>query len=608
MAGGKTNAQRLQEQAEKQIKKAKEKARAKAEFVQKTKQDIPIFPYGYHDKATNPNGRVAPSWVKKPSDFINDWLNSMPTVEELKNLYGQLDQYMSSMSPHMLSSSRERVVHAELTFEGTAVTPVCFDGMRHLYHIIRIRGDQGRFLDFLRQNATGYILAFRLADSLELLSTAFFCYFCDHVNFVKDLTGIFKFKRTQYRARYQYPWKVKFGRDTMNHGIHLLSLVYEEYGRDADADADGDEQAAAHEQQYAAVDDDDEPDAAVDDDGADDVTTYRNSCRDPDTVLACHFFFFAFGECPRSDLFKDKMFETITSEDQENCEPVGLVFDGLARNWNYACKTALLLRLMINTMKIAPALKVARPDIYLELKKELKSYSKLAQERCQDIVGHVDNIQDEFRLIKEKVHKIVEQKVVGCYIYKNLAYDRIVNDCLSLIMYSELVLGAMLRDEGYKKPLYLDEFVVKESSSKAIDAEAVFIAQFNSFAVEHPQGGKRQSAILLGFLDAAVLFLKLWCYTTLVDPALDLEDVKKWSELYKVYKQSMPEVKAGNRVMGEWTTDNDRKNKAIKDVSKQINLKAALKALVNFIRENCLQDGSDIDEEDGSDIDEEDGL
>lgn len=587
MAGGKSNAQRLQDQAEKQKKKAMESAIAKVEFVQKTHHDIPTFPYGYYDKATNPTGRVAPKWVENPSDFTHDWLNSMPTIEELKNFYGQLDQYISSMSPHMLTSSRVREVKEKLTYSGTAVTPVCFDGMRHLYHIIRIRDDGGRFLEFLRQNATGYILAFRLFDSLDQLLTAYWCYFCDHVDFVKDLTGIFKFKRTQYHTRYEYPWKVRFGRDTMNLGFHLLSLVYEQYGNDADAD--GDDHAAADGDEDAAADD--EQDAAV----ADDDTVYRNNRRDPDTVLAFHFFFFVFGECPRSDLFKDKMFDTITSQDQEDCEQVGLVFDGLARHWNYSCKTALLLKLMIKMMEIAPALKVARPDIYVELKKELKSYSKMAQERCQDIVGHRKNIQDEFLLTKEKVHKLVEGKVVGCYIYKNLAYNRIVDNCLSLIMYSELVLGVILRDGGYEKPLYLEEFVVKESSSKAIDAEALFIARFNSFAIEHQQGNKRRSAILLGFLDAAVLFLKRWCYSTLVDPALDLDDVKKWCKMFKVRKQSMTEVDAGKSVMRAWMEATNEKNRAIKDVDKRIDLIAALKALVDFIQENCPQDGSDID-------------
>ena len=52
-----------------------------------------------------------------------------------------------------------------------------------------------------------------------------------------------------------------------------------------------------------------------------------------------------------------------------HCEQVGWVFDGLARHWNYSCKAALLLRLMIKDIEIARAFKVARPDIYVELKK-----------------------------------------------------------------------------------------------------------------------------------------------------------------------------------------------------------------------------------------------
>ena len=171
-----------------------------------------------------------------------------------------------------------------------------------------------------------------------------------------------------------------------------------------------------------------------------------------------------------------------------------------------------------------------------------------------------------------------------------------MNHCLSLIRYSELVLSAMVRDDGYEKPLYLEEFVVKESSSKAIDAEALFVAQFNSFAVEHKQSENRRSAILLGFLDSAVVFLKRWCYSLLVKPALDLEDVKKWSKLFKVRKQSMSERRAANSVMSDWMADNGKKNLAIEDESKKIDLEAALKDIVVFIGQNCPQEGSDTEE------------
>lgn len=80
-----------------------------------------------------------------------------------------------------------------------------FSFAQHLYHILRIRLDGGRFIDFLRQNSNGYVLAFRVLDSLDDLLTPYWCYFCDIVDFVKDLIGIFKFKRAHYHAAYVYP-------------------------------------------------------------------------------------------------------------------------------------------------------------------------------------------------------------------------------------------------------------------------------------------------------------------------------------------------------------------------------------------------------------------
>lgn len=194
------------------------------------------------------------------------------------------------------------------------------------------------------------------------------------------------------------------------------------------------------------------------------------------------------------------------------------------------------------------------------------------------------------------MNKVVNGENVCCYVYRNKAYNRIVDYCLSMIMYSELVLGVMLRHEGYKRPVYLEEFVVKDrdSSSRAMDAEALFIAEYKIFEIEYKEG-KRRLALLLGFLDNTVVFLKRWCYSMHVSPALDLEDVEKWCEMFKFEKESMTEVRAAKSVMRAWIESNNAKNNAIEDVEKRIDLNAALKALFDFIGANCPQYGSDVD-------------
>lgn len=54
----------------------------------------------------------------------------MPTIEELENLYEQIDPYTSSLSSLLLSSSMEHVVMEKLSYNGTVVSLVCFDGMK----------------------------------------------------------------------------------------------------------------------------------------------------------------------------------------------------------------------------------------------------------------------------------------------------------------------------------------------------------------------------------------------------------------------------------------------------------------------------------------------
>lgn len=45
-------------------------------------------------------------------------------------MYGQLDEYTTSLSPHLLESSRVRRINENFSYEGTPVTPMHFDGKK----------------------------------------------------------------------------------------------------------------------------------------------------------------------------------------------------------------------------------------------------------------------------------------------------------------------------------------------------------------------------------------------------------------------------------------------------------------------------------------------
>lgn len=72
------------------------------------------------------------------------------------------------------------------------------------YHFIRVwdSSEQGRFIDFLRENATGYVLAWRVFATLAQAGAARLCYFTDEKAIALKLADLFMFDITNQHSSY----------------------------------------------------------------------------------------------------------------------------------------------------------------------------------------------------------------------------------------------------------------------------------------------------------------------------------------------------------------------------------------------------------------------
>lgn len=114
---------------------------------------------------------------------------------------------------------------------------------------------------------------------------------------------------------------------------------------------------------------------------------------DEESVAAVHFLLLLFGEAPRSEVFKTIIFSTITKKVKQ-CQPIDLVYDSLAKNWNKLCKCACYLWLMVLEALMETNLRVERPNvikpaephhILVDLFKEMTIHKRKAQHKCSSI-------------------------------------------------------------------------------------------------------------------------------------------------------------------------------------------------------------------------------
>ncbi|XP_037489993.1 uncharacterized protein LOC119369024 [Triticum dicoccoides] len=430
------------EKAKEQKEAAKREAKSKVGYlVQETSVEIPVFPYGYR------NCIPVPDWVKIPrgvdraayieANLSTDYLPSTPNKAQFKNLYAQLRQHSYPIASHVLQSSRE-YVSPEIVRDGkiipksnnigTPVTSYLDKDMRDTYHFIRIWDDNkgGRYIDFLRENASGYVLAFRVFVNLAQAGAARLCYFTDEPEIAVKLSKLFDFAETNLHSSYSIVKLVKFGKNSMVRAVDRFARVYANPAMKEDFK----------------------------------------------TKLAVHFWLLVLGEAPRSDIFKRRMYKTIFTENEEETAPIGDIYQVCTNSWNYSSKAICLLRLFLLATAMGAVLMEQRPNkidsstphpSLQEYFDELATFRRSAQERCGWISGQ--NIHD--------VYDLQKQKVDGKYLYGEDAYNRLSDRCNSLLMFSELVLMVIMRETPYQKLLYLDDYSAKESEKPLVD-EAVF--------------------------------------------------------------------------------------------------------------------------------------
>ena len=80
------------------------------------------------------------------------------------------------------------------------------------------------------------------------------------------------------------------------------------------------------------------------------------------TKVVVHFFLFIFGEAPRSDIFKRRMYKTIFSQTEEETDEVGDINQLCANSWNNSSKTTCLVKLLILETKMAANKDGSKPD------------------------------------------------------------------------------------------------------------------------------------------------------------------------------------------------------------------------------------------------------
>lgn len=541
----------LKHSAQELEKESKEVAKSKVEhLVQRTALDIPVFPYGYRD------GVNVPEWVGTPrgvgreafiaENLSFDWLPATANKAQYKNLYGQLHQHAYSIGAHILKCSREYKVSLEIVQNGkiipevknigTPVTSYIDEDMKDTYHFIRVwdSSEQGRFIDFLRENATGYVLAWRVFATLAQAGAARLCYFTDEKAIALKLADLFMFDITNQHSSYSVAKRVKFGTDSMVNATDLLAKVHANPGLEEN---------------------------------------YK-------TRVAVHFFLFVFGEAPRSDIFKRRMYQTIFSQTEEETDEVGDIYQVCANSWNNSSKTTCLVNLLTLEMKMAADLKAERPNkvnprdphpSLVEFLEEMEIHKRIAQERCCWFAGQ--DIQDVYQLKK--------QLVDGKYIYAEVAYKRLAERCISLLKYSELVTGVIMREKPYDKPLYLKGYSSKESERPVVDESDLF-KKFESFQKAHKKDTtERRNVLLLKFLPQSIRFLIRWGYTTHVESAMSMEEIKFCCNDFVTKQRSgMSEDDAAKAVMRDWVVKRGGKAQ----------LQNAVTDLMKFIRANRLVD------------------
>lgn len=504
-----------------------------------------MFPYAYADRKTSPtdNKRAPPLWVTEihDDDYIRDnlsldWLPSSPTLEQIDNLYGQLNQHAFYVCSHTMVSSRVVKVTPkdvpkgieEIVLKGTPITSACDELIKEIYHIIRIKdtreGYEG-FLDFLRANSNGYIGAFRWLKDLSQAKTAVWCYFWDETRIIYILKFL-KFVPTNYRSAYTCVQDAKFGIDTLEFGIDALKHVC--------LKPDGEKSKGAE--------------------------------------LFFQFVLAFLGEGPRSDILKRVIKRTIRSVSHEQCPQLGVMVRGVITNWGFLCKTACFLRLMILEVALGKNLIKEKPDPndplkpHQSLQKLFSQFAyncRVAQCRCDRVVGNVMNIDQECDLIKQELN--------GKLMYGSVAYDKIVDDCLSLILHDEkLVCAIIMRENGSDELVGLkDEESVKEDE---------FWEEFDKVKKAYKEEPK--DYILLEFLSDIVPVLQRCKYARIVGDPLRVDEMNTWCNRYMAYTHIMPEVEAGDVVVREW---NKERCAQVRDRAK---VRSKLKEIVIFLERN----------------------
>lgn len=506
---------------------------------QESYEDIPVFPYAYADRKTSPtdNKRAPPLWVTEihDDDYIRDnlsldWLSSSPTLEQIDNLYGQLNQHAFYVCSHTMVSSRVVKVAPkdvpkgieEIVLKGTPITSACDELIKEIYHIIRIKdtreGYEG-FLDFLRANSNGYIGAFRWLKDLSQAKTVW-CYFWDETRIIYILKFL-KFVPTNYRSAYTYVENAKFGIETLEFGIDALKHVY--------FNPDGEKSKGAE--------------------------------------IFFQIYLSFLGEGPRSNIVKRIIKRCISSQSHEHSPQLGVMIQGVITNWGFLSKTACFLRLMILELALAKNLIEEKPDPkdplkpHPSLQKLFSQFAyncRVAQCRCDRVVGHVKNIDREYDLIKQELN--------GKLMYGSVAYDKIVDDCLSLILHDEkLVCAIIMREKGSDELVCLkDEESVEEDKFWKKFAEVK-----EAYRKEH------KDYILLRFLSDCVPVLQRWKYTRFVIDHIGYDEMNTWCARYLAYTHCMSEAEAGVAVVKEWNKEHR-------------NVRVKLKDIVMFLEKNLL--------------------
>lgn len=402
------------------------KAVAKASPRQTTYEDIPKFPYGYHDEEDAPKpgflwsgSQIRPAWAPKNYKDLkleHSFLPTTPNKYQLKNLFNQVRYHFNRSSP--LAFEGDSAVNGAYTTR-YPLPPSSPPAAKDTYYIIRMRtrgikktGRPRVFFEFLFKDEDNYLIAWRVLTTPEQCKTAHWLFFRDTVIHMNDEPFKDMAQKCNYPSAYAH--------ELQEVEIHRTVLEdIEIFLRDL----------------------------------------YANPLQKTHAQgsLYFHTLFVLFGECPRFAPVDDNSAGSITKH-QRCVDPLGTgcLYD-LIKCWKKISFTILLLKLLLVEESMIAAIKQAKPHFcdsrkispqFQDLFEEAKLHRKKILERLASLYKDAKGL-DLFAALNKQV--IEADGDVG-----DATLQRMVTRFLHLVRFDkDLVPAILVRQDDFHGGLRL---------------------------------------------------------------------------------------------------------------------------------------------------------